>query len=167
VNVERTKEALSAEWFARVFGDDAAAAAAPDPLGNPVAYVARVDLARLVDMLLAEAPIDGTTEVPDALIRLRAVQQISAAEAVSHVFVLKDIVRERFRADARFDELSRRLDFLALHTFNAYAMCREQLYDLRLRQISEYGPAETFACQAPPPPNGLMESASLVRQKAG
>jgi len=146
VGTMKTAQALCAEWLRRVFGADAAANSAPDPIENPFLCAARSDLRRIVEILLSDAPVDASTVIPEDLVRLRAVQDISAAEAVSHMFVLKDIVRERLSADPGYEQLMQRLDFLALHTFNAYARCREALYQLRLQQIMQYGAAETFAC---------------------
>lgn len=155
----KTRQSIYEEWIDRVFGVEfkkkdifvqrKQSAAPEDPFHETV----RSDLTKIIDILFSDAPVDGTLAVPEGsvvpenLMRLRAVQEISAAEAVSHIFVLKDIVRERFGREKAYDDLSRRLDFLVLHTFNAYAKCRDNLYRLRIREMAEYGAEETFSCR--------------------
>lgn len=155
-----TRQAIYQEWVERVFGAAFKRRGLFSQAEDPFSHTVRSDLTRLLEILFSDAPVDGALAIPEDLIRLRAVQEISAAEAVSHLFVLKDIVRERLGRDPAYENLSRRLDFLALHTFNAYAMCRESLYRQRVREIAEYGGSETFACQSPPAPGPGLRSAS-------
>lgn len=150
----KTRQSIYEEWIDRVFGVELKKKAIFVATEDPFRETVRSDLTKIIDILFSDAPVEGTHAapedwaVPENLMRLRAVQEISAAEAVSHIFVLKDIVRERFGREKTYDELSRRLDFLALHTFNAYAKCRDNLYRLRIREMAEYGAEETFACRS-------------------
>lgn len=149
----KTRQSIYEEWIDRVFGVEFKKKDIFAKTEDPFRETVRSDLMKIIDLLFSDVPVDGTLvggplAVPEDLVRLRAVQEISAAEAVSHIFVLKDIVRERFGRDVGHDDLSRRLDFLALHTFNAYAKCRDNLYRLRIREMAEYGAEETFACRS-------------------
>jgi len=144
----KTTQSIYEEWIDRVFGTEFKRRALFGQSEDPFSHTVRSDLRKIVDLLFSEAPADGTLAVPEDLIRLRAVQEISAAEAVSHVFVLKDIVRERLGRDPGYERLSQRLDMVALHTFNAYAACRDALFRLRIREMAEYGVEETFACKS-------------------
>ena len=161
----KTKQEICKEWIARVFGAEFAnrdvgesdvdlqpwspSRAGPLPApGDPFYQSVRTEWGQIVEILFSSAPVDGTLTLPEEFIRLRAVQEISAAEAVSHIFVLKDIVRERILPEKGYEDLSRRLDFLALHTFNSFMQCRERLFQLRLKEMKEYGAAETFSCSS-------------------
>jgi hypothetical protein len=144
----KTRQSICEEWIDRVFGPELKKKALFAPAEDPFRETVRSDFTTLVELLFSDAPVDATTSIPEGVVRLRAVQEISAAEAVSHLFVLKDLVRERLGGSPGYEALSRRLDFLALHTFNAYAKCRDDLYRLRIREMTEYGPEETFGCRS-------------------
>ena len=144
----KTTQSIYDEWIDRVFGVEFKKKGVFTQTEDPFRHTVRSDLMKLVDILFSDTPVDAALSIPEDLIRLRAVQEISAAEAVSHIFVLKDIVRERLGKDPAFEGLSRRLDFLSLHTFNAYSQCRDNLYRMRIREIAEYGASETFACRS-------------------
>lgn len=142
----KTKQEICDDWINRVFGAGFINRASSSEIEDPFFHAVRSEWSEIVEILFSNRPVDETLSLPEEFIRLRAVQEISAAEAVSHIFVLKDIVRERFEPDRGFSDLSRRLDFLALHTFNSYMQCRERLFKLRLAEIKEYGASETFSC---------------------
>ena len=74
------------------------------------------------------------------MIRIRAVQDLSPAEAVGFVFDLKPIVRKILGpepAPAAKDEidLEEKIDRLALAAFDVYMKCREQMWSIRAREI--------------------------------
>ena len=147
----KTRQALYEAWVDRVFGAEFKRRLLFRQADAPFEHAVRTDLTKIVELVCSDEPLDGSTDVPQDLVRFRAVQEISAAEAVSHVFVLKDLVRERFGGSPAYDRLDRRLDVVALHTFNAYAQCRDNLYRLRLREMAEYGASESFACRSSGP----------------
>lgn len=66
----------------------------------------------------------------DPVIRIRAVQNFSASQAVAFVFELKTIVRSVLGAlpDDTFDY---RVDMVALAAFNRFMKCRENIFLLR------------------------------------
>lgn len=145
----RTREAICDEWIARVFGGSFIKRASAGLLEDPFFHTVRSEWGAILGILYSSQPVDESLSLPEEYIRLRAVQEISAAEAVSHIFVLKDIVRERHGQEKGYEDLSRRLDMLALHTFNSYVQCRDRLFQIRLKEIKQYGAAETFACSRP------------------
>ncbi len=70
----------------------------------------------------------------DSVIRIRAVQNFSASEAVGFVFELKDIVQNI--ADKGIESLSernfdRKVDKIALAAFNRFLKCRESIFLLK------------------------------------
>jgi hypothetical protein len=80
-------------------------------------------------------------EALEAIIRIRAVQDFSPAEAVGFVFLLKRAVREVLEGASSGSlpanmqsELEARIDALALSAFEIYTRCREQLFEIRVRE---------------------------------
>ena len=62
---------------------------------------------------------------------------MSPAEAVSFVLILKAVFREMAEdttADA-ISEFDSRVDGVLLTGFNVYSRCREQMYDIRVKEI--------------------------------
>ena len=108
-----------------------------DPFANPVGAGLREELAPILDGV-----VDGqdTVEIESALdriVRIRALQDMSPADAVSFVLILKDVFQEM--ADATtFDvggEFNSRVDGVLLTAFNVFSRCREQVYDIRVKEI--------------------------------
>lgn len=149
MNDSKAREAVREEWIARVFGGSFIKRASAGLLEDPFFHTVRSEWDAILEILYSSRPLDESLSLPEEFIRLRAVQEISAAEAVSHIFVLKDIVRERHGQEQGYEDLSRRLDMLALHTFNSYVQCRDRLFQIRLKEIKQYGASETFACSRP------------------
>jgi hypothetical protein len=100
---------------------------------NPVGFTIRESLAKLLQELAGEMDAGRTSEALDGLVRLRAVQDCTPAEAVCFVFLLRQIIREQGARD-QFPDLERRIDEMALMTFDQYVKCRE---DLALVRINE------------------------------
>jgi len=108
-----------------------------DPFANPVGAGLREELAPILD-----AVVDGqeTVEIESALdriVRIRALQDMSPAEAVSFVLILKAVYQE-IADDTTGDAISEfnsRVDGVLLTGFNVYSRCREQMYDIRVKEI--------------------------------
>jgi hypothetical protein len=78
----------------------------------------------------------------DGIIRIRAVQDFSPAEAVDFVFLLKLVTREVIRAELRNERLvlellgfESRIDKLGLLAFTIYVQCREKIFELRANEL--------------------------------
>ena len=104
-----------------------------DAFRNPVGHTLRQSLTCLFEQL--QGSMDTSHAVPalDAIIRIRAVQDLTASQAVGFVFLLKPIVRE---LAPEHDQLllGERVDQLALMAFDSYMRCREQLAEIRLSE---------------------------------
>jgi hypothetical protein len=73
---------------------------------------------------------------------VRAVQDLSASQALEFVFLLKRVIVEEFGEDledpsvaADLASLHSGIDRLALRAFDHFVRCREQIYDLRAREF--------------------------------
>ena len=97
-----------------------------------------------------EAVVDGVVlgrdaevaEALEGLVRIRAVQDVSAAEAVAFVFLLKRALRAELGERAAHEGLGRemvalddRIDALAGSAFNVYVGCREQIASMRVGEM--------------------------------
>ncbi|MBI3013721.1 MAG: RsbRD N-terminal domain-containing protein [Candidatus Tectomicrobia bacterium] len=103
-----------------------------DRFRNPVGHAFQEALPALFDELLGERDGARLEGLLDTIVRIRAVQDFSAAQAVGFIFLLKNIIREEARkegeeaADA-LTALEGRIDELALLASGLYAKCREQI----------------------------------------
>lgn len=109
-----------------------------DTFANPVGGALREGLDGLLTGLFQSAESQELSPFLDRIIRVRAVQNFSPAQALIFIFQLKRIIRDvlgdvesRGLAE-EFSALDRRIDDLALQAFDVYAACREKLYEIRL-----------------------------------
>lgn len=103
-----------------------------DPFRNPVGYAIRDALPVLLDVVLGRVPVLEVRVPLERLMRIRAVQDCTPAQAVSFLFVLKPLVRERMGLDAAMED---RIDRLALAAFDLYLRCREEAHVIQLREL--------------------------------
>jgi len=109
-----------------------------DRFANPVGEAVRRHSAVLLDGILADTPPHdpAIAEALDGLVRIRAVQDFTPAQAVAFVFQLKQALREALPEGGGAPvELELRVDRLALAAFDHYARCREQIFDVKIREI--------------------------------
>jgi hypothetical protein len=109
---------------------------------NPVGHSVYQGLEVLYDGLAQGIEARALTTAIDKIIRIRAVQDLPAAQAVAFVFQFKQILRQELlkRADNPQQELAgieSAIDALALEVFAVYSACREQLYQIRLAEIKK------------------------------
>jgi hypothetical protein len=113
-----------------------------DPFANPVGAAISQALAGLYDELRLGAPAERLSPLLDDIIRIRAVQDFSPSQAVGFVFLLKAALREQLAGEKQDQPLLRqelaefdsRIDALALLAFDIYQQCREQIFDIRVRE---------------------------------
>lgn len=115
-----------------------------DRFANPMRAAIVEGLEPLFDALAAGTDLETekVLRVLDKLIRMRAVQDFSAAEAVEFVFLLKDVTREIVGKEIRDPRVvedlllfESRIDSLALLSFTIYMQCREKLYELKANEL--------------------------------
>ena len=106
-----------------------------DPFRNPVGHTLRQSLTTLFEELRGGMETERLAPALDALIRIRAVQDLTASQAVGFVFLLKPIVRELAPADVSLNaSLNDRIDRIALMAFDKYMQCREHVADIRVNE---------------------------------
>jgi len=115
-----------------------------DPFTNPVGACIAGGTEKIFDLLVrgVDCRSEESCQAMDKILRIRAVQDITAAEAVGFVFFLKKAVRETLAKEIRQQQLAEelaefetRVDSMALVAFNVFMRCREQLYEMKANEI--------------------------------
>lgn len=127
------REAVLAEWLKRTLSAYPAAtsrflAREKDPFRNPVGQAFRDALPLLLDAVLDGKPGPRVDAALDDVMRIRAVQEFTASQAVAFLFLLKPIVRD--------PAANERIDVLALRAFDLYMQCREKIWEIQARQAA-------------------------------
>ena len=143
--LRQEKEAVARRWFEdalSTYADEAAAAFArqKDPFANPVGHSLREGTAAILDLLLDVLPDGGDADAEQLgrrlhpIVRIRAIQQFSASEAVGFVFAVKRAVRavlgkatKESRMAAALAAFDERVDRVALVAFDVYTCCPEEV----------------------------------------
>ena len=120
---------------------------------NPVGLIITKDVEILFDELVKGEDTEKIFSSLDKIIRIRAVQDFKPSHAVGFVLQLKSILRETL-GEGTFSELhlfEDRIDAAALLAFDVYSQCRQQIYDIRVKEVrNEYG--------------RLLERANLIKE---
>ena len=112
-----------------------------DPFKNPVGRTLAEAFSALFDRFVEGA--DGALLSPllDPIVRIRAVQDFSAGQAVAFVFLLKPVVRETLKPERQHDPsgedlaaVEARIDEMALCAFDLFMQCREQLHQIKANE---------------------------------
>ncbi|MCB2181714.1 MAG: RsbRD N-terminal domain-containing protein [Desulfobulbaceae bacterium] len=112
-----------------------------DQFANPIGHKVRTGLEELFNVLSESSNREVRTPNLEELIKLRAVQDISASNAVSFVFQLKDIVRKELQIKDMTNyykdwlAFEARIDAAALAVFDMYMASREQLHKVRYTEL--------------------------------
>jgi hypothetical protein len=115
---------------------------------NPVGHTLLHGIQAVYDELLRGMDYEKITPHLDRIVRVRAVQDFSPAQAISFIFSLKQIVGDELQnrihdnriPPSEIAAFERKVDQLALLAFNIYTQCREKLYEVRLNEFK----ARTF-----------------------
>jgi len=113
---------------------------------NPVGASISEGMDGLYQHLLHGTDVESAdfSQFLDRIIRIRAVQQFSPSQAIGFIFLLKQVVRETLAREVanrgledEFVRFERRIDRLALLSFDKYMECRETIFDIRIREIKD------------------------------
>jgi hypothetical protein len=163
--LDRHRPEILGDWF-----DAIAASYPPDAatffrnernrFANPVGHAFVEGTGVLFEALL-RGEFGNAREPLEFMIRIRAVQSSSPGEALAFVFALKDVVRRRFAAAIRqqdlYEELlafESRVDRLALCAFDLFMSARERIHEIRANAVKRQfakapGAREQASCPEP------------------
>ena len=111
---------------------------------NPVAHEISRGIEGIFEQLLKGGELEDASSFLDKVIRIRAVQEFAPSSAVAFVLDLKRVIRKEMASESQSalipDELAEfesRIDRLALLAFDMYVRCREQIYELRVKEVKK------------------------------
>ncbi|MCX7010986.1 MAG: RsbRD N-terminal domain-containing protein [Candidatus Sumerlaeota bacterium] len=146
----RKQDSIIERWIESIARSYPAAAATlfargRDPFRNPVVHTIAQGARELIGALLDGAEDARLGAALDPMLRIRAVQDLSPAQAVGFVFEVKRIAREALeggKAEPRealseWAAFDAKIDRLALLAFEVYTKCREELFEIRVREIKK------------------------------
>lgn len=145
--LQENKEAIVQRWLEDVLATYPANSSAAfrregDPFANPVGHSLRVGTRGIFEALLRGMDAERIRQYLHEIIKIRAVQELSASQAVWFVFQLKEALRAKLgkalgdaRLLAELTELERQIDRVALAAFDVFVQCRERVYELRVNEM--------------------------------
>jgi hypothetical protein len=142
------KATVVKEWFDLILQDYPADSThffkgQKNRFANPVGHTISQGIGELFDVLVDG--LDSSDKVYsslDDIIRIRAVQDFSPSRALSFIFLLKKVIREKVEREIREHQLSDELtslesdiDKMALLAFDIYMKCRERIYEIKADEV--------------------------------
>ncbi|SMB98786.1 RsbT co-antagonist protein rsbRD N-terminal domain-containing protein [Thermanaeromonas toyohensis ToBE] len=114
-----------------------------DPFANPVGQALREGLEGLYEGWLKGASEKELYPYMDRIVRIRAVQDFSPGEAIGFVLLLKEALRQELKPEIGEGRVSWEdleftyslVDRLLLLAFDVYTRCREELHEIRVKEI--------------------------------
>jgi len=133
--LDQKRETFIKKWFqatidtyppqtAKILGKDS------NRFDNPIGAITHETIADVFDLILKDFTSESLEKALDPVIRIRAVQAFSAADAVSFVFSLKEIGESLLDSDMT-REFNKLVDQIALASFNRFMKCREEIFLLK------------------------------------
>lgn len=110
---------------------------------NPVGYILSQEIEPVLDGLFKGVDLETLRPFLENIIRIRAVQDLSASQALAFIFLLKQAFREELEQEIQESRVGRdllalesRIDAVALLAFDIFMKCREKIYDLKANEIN-------------------------------
>lgn len=147
------KSAILSKWFEVLLETYPAETAnffknKKDLFSNPVGSTAFQGIESILEEIIDDN-IDSqrVSLFLDNIIRVRAIQDFSASQAVAFIFSIKDIIRHEAETAAAsghvlpnqvlidLRHLESKIDGLALLSFDIYMKCREKIYEIKANEV--------------------------------
>ena len=103
-----------------------------DRFRNPVGSTLKEGLETLLDEITGGMNMARIRPAMEGIVRLRAVQDFTAAQATGFVFALREILNES-GAGSNPAVWQKRIDETALLAFDLYTKCREEIHEIKAR----------------------------------
>lgn len=145
--LEENRDAILRKWYDRILGSYPRAATDllanhRDRFRNPVGHAIREGIGPILDQILSGMDPVTLRDALDRIVRIRSVQEFTPSGAVGFMFELKPVIREALngglsesRGPAALAAIESRIDSVALLAFDKYTECREQLHEVRVKQL--------------------------------
>ena len=113
-----------------------------NPFQNPVGTKTKSETELILSQILGEMDSASLEESLEKIIKIRSIQEFSASEAVSFLFLLKNIIGEEINADEYMDiqttdilNIYARIDKVLLMAFDIYMNNRERISQIKINEI--------------------------------
>jgi RsbT co-antagonist protein rsbRD N-terminal domain len=113
-----------------------------DKFTNPIGSTISKGIEDIFVELIRGPQKENTSKFLGNIVRVIAIQNIPASQALSFFFSLKRIIREELRAEMAEQELSHEIlslestiDSLALSAFDIFMECREKIYEIKVNEV--------------------------------
>jgi hypothetical protein len=132
------KEALLVQWLERTLASYPSQTARflrheKDRFRNPVGNTLKEGLATLLEEITGGMDTARIKPALESIVRLRAVQDFTPAQAMGFVFALREILCENLEGGG-LPAWQKRIDEMALLAFDLYMRCREEIYEIKARE---------------------------------
>lgn len=114
-----------------------------DRFSNPVGSIIFDGTKNIFDEIFQGINPEKVPIFLDNIIRVRAVQEFSPSQALSFIFLLKDVIREELKRELRHNgiaeellQLETQIDNLAKLSFDIYMKCREKIYEIKAMELN-------------------------------
>jgi hypothetical protein len=104
-----------------------------DRFHNPVGHTLKEGLATLLDEISGEMDAAKIRPALESIVRLRAVQDFTAAQATGFVFALREILSDNLEGGGP-PTWQKRIDEVALLAFDLYMKCREAIHEIKAQE---------------------------------
>jgi hypothetical protein len=140
------KTAIANEWFnvaVQAYPPETAKffKGQTDSFANPVGSITLKGIRSLLDQLIEGMDRNTLAVQLDAIIRIRAVQNLTPSQAIAFIPSLKTILRTQLEKELRDNrmtselfEFEAKIDLLCLMAFDQYMQCREKIYQIRANE---------------------------------
>ena len=138
--LKRQREAVIEKWLAQTLQTYPEQSSRfllqdEDPFRNPVGHALSTGLPVLFDEIIGSFDVARARPALEEIVRIRAVQDFTASQAVDFIFFLKSIVRGEVNpGEADLAVLDSRIDRIALLAFDLYMQCREKLHEIKVNE---------------------------------
>jgi hypothetical protein len=145
--IAQKKSAIVKKWFdlaAQTYAADTAQflKTKRDQFANPVGATMLNGLTGLLDQLLISLDPETLASHLDPIIRIRAAQNFTPAQATAFILSLKTVLRENLAKELRDSRIAAELiafeskiDQLCLMAFDIYMQCREKIYQISANEM--------------------------------
>jgi hypothetical protein len=113
-----------------------------DAFANPAGARFGTALEKVLSGFINDECPESWKDALDEILRVRAVQDFSPSEALKFVAGLKDILRmtveksDEAVSDQDIRSFENRVDRMLLAAFDVYSRCRQDLYEIRVKEVS-------------------------------
>jgi len=109
---------------------------------NPVRNTILTSTEKIYNAILNKVKFDTNYPGLEDIIKLRTVQDFSPSQALSFIFILKEIIRKELQNDNKvnisvkeINKFEGKMDKLTALAFDIYTNCRNKIYEIRLKEI--------------------------------